>query len=118
MILNVVIDGQRHQVQAPDHLVQAAGGFFDKMDADMDQGWQMSRTWVPHPTRINRCQIVANKLLTAMETEDPNLQQMMAAYLLNRAPDIDYIDIDIEGNMLDTQVVMKPGNGEVVDMPR
>lgn len=118
MILNVVIDDQRHQVQVPDHIVQGATGFFDKMDADMDKGWQMSRTWVPHPTRINRCQIVANKLLTALETEDPQMQQMMAAYLLNRAPDVDYIDIDIAGEMLETQIVMKAGAGEVVDLTR
>lgn len=118
MILNVVIDGQRHQVQVPDHLVAEAGSFFDRMDADMDQGYQMSRTWVPNPTRINRCQIVANKLLTAMETDDPRMQQMMGAYLLNRAPEIDYIDIDIAGEMMETQVVMKAGAGQVVDLNR
>ena len=41
------------------------------MDQDMDAGWQMSRDWVDNPSREQRCQIVADKLLTALGKRKP-----------------------------------------------
>ncbi|MGD8208125.1 MAG: hypothetical protein PVH47_08615, partial [Thiohalocapsa sp.] len=72
---------------------------FDRLDRDMDQGWQMSREWVDHPNRLQRCQIVADKLLTALEKENDRLGMMMAGYILSRLPSVDSVELDIQGEM-------------------
>ena len=43
MELTVVIDEDIFTLNVPDQLLLQAGSFFDKMDADMDQGIQLSR---------------------------------------------------------------------------
>ena len=111
MLLKLIIDGQTHPLQVPDNLITEAAPLFDKMDKDMDQGWQMSRSWVAELSRVNRLQVAANKLLTAMETDNENLKMMMAAYILNRAPNVDYVDVDTQGEMLETEIGFKQEGG-------
>ena len=67
MNINVEFDDKSYALDVPDALVAEAADFFEKMDADMDCGWQMSRWWVPDPDLTQRCQIVADKLGIAME---------------------------------------------------
>ena len=107
MELNVVIDEDIFTLNVPDQLLQQAGSFFDKMDADMDQGIQLSRQWVEKPQLVQRLQLVGNKLLTALETEDHQLGRMMAAYMLSRAPDIDRIYLDTTGEIDNTEIQFK-----------
>jgi len=97
MILNLILDEQIYELNVPDGLVAQAGDFFAKMDRDMDVGWQMGREWVEKPDRLQRCKIVADKLLTAMENEDDNLGRLMAGYIVSRAPEIESIEPDING---------------------
>jgi hypothetical protein len=52
----------------------------------MDQGWQMSREWVDRPNQLQRCQIIADKLLSALEKENERLGMMMAGYICARLP--------------------------------
>lgn len=104
MELKVIIEEELYTLNVPDQLIEEAAGFFDKMDADMDAGIQMSRTWVEQPDKTQRLQAVANKLLTAIETENHNLGRMMAAYILSRAPDVDVIDMDTSGDMTTTEI--------------
>ena len=47
--LAIEIGEQNYQIDVPDDLALEAGDFFDKMDKDMNCGWQMSRWWVPNP---------------------------------------------------------------------
>ena len=107
MELNVVIDEDIFTLIVPDQLLQQAGSFFDKMDADMDQGIQLSRQWVEKPQLVQRLQLVGNKLLTALETEDHQLGRMMAAYIPSRAPDIDRIYLDTTGEIDNTEIRFK-----------
>ncbi len=79
---------------------------FHNMDKDMDKGWQMSRTWVDKPTTVQRCQIAADKMLTAIENDNKKMTLMMAAYIMKRMPGIDAIDIDTGGDMTATQLIM------------
>lgn len=111
MELKVIIDDELYTLNVPDEILSQATEFFDKMDSDMDQGWQMGRDWVRHPDRVQRLQIVGNKLLTALEREDHDLGRMMAAYILSRAPDLDSIDLDTEGEMQNTEVRFKGDGG-------
>jgi hypothetical protein len=66
MILNVVIEEQIYPVDVPAEIVADGEEFFGKLDRDMDKGWQMSRDWVDNPDVEQRCQIVGDKMLTAM----------------------------------------------------
>ncbi|NEX20524.1 hypothetical protein G3480_09410 [Thiorhodococcus mannitoliphagus] len=99
MILNAIIDDQVYQLNVPDSLVAQAGGYFDQLDKDMDAGWQMSREWVDAPDRMQRCQIVADKLLTALETENEKLGLLMAGYILARLPGVESVELDVQGEI-------------------
>ncbi|OOY34747.1 hypothetical protein [Solemya velum gill symbiont] len=107
MELKVIIEDQLYTLNVPEELLQKAAEFFDKMDADMDKGIQMSRQWVQKPGLIERLQLVGNKLLTAIENENENLGRMMAGYILSRAPNIDTIDLDTSGEMQGTEITFK-----------
>ena len=107
MILKVLVNEQTHQVKVPDNMLTDGEEFFRKVDSDMDKGWQMSRQWVDHPNELQRCQIAADKMLTAIETENQGMTMLMAAYILKRMPGITAIDIDTTGDMTQTNVVMR-----------
>jgi hypothetical protein len=105
MILNVVVEEQVYPVNVPDSLIHEAGDFFAKMDVDMDRGWQMSRDWVDNPTLEQRCQIVGDKMLTAMHQDNKKMMLLLSAYILARVPGVTGIRIDTNGEMLETELV-------------
>jgi hypothetical protein len=104
MILNIIVDDQRIPIEVPEYLFTEAISFFDKMDADMDAGWQMSRNWVDCPNDLQRCQIAADKILTAFHNEKQELATMMAAYILQKIPRVASVEIDTTGDMTQTVV--------------
>jgi hypothetical protein len=83
----------------PGSLASEAVEFFVKMDGDMNCGWQMSRWWVPDPDQNQRCQIVADKLLTAMQNNNEELALLMCAYILNNKPATRRIRINTAGEI-------------------
>jgi len=99
MILKAIIDDRTYELNVPDALLSQAREFFDRLDQDMDQGWQMSREWVDKPDRFQRCQIVADKLLTALEAENDRLGMMMAGYILARLPGVESVELDVQGEI-------------------
>lgn len=99
MILDAIIDDQVYSLNIPETLLSDAGGFFDQLDQDMAKGWQMSRDWVANPDPVQRGQIVADKLLTALETENQKLGLLMAAYLLSRMPGLKGVELDTRGEI-------------------
>ncbi len=102
MILKAIIDDQIYSLDVPDTVIAQGEAFFEGLDRDMDKGWQMSRDWVDNPNRIQRCQIVADKLLTALENENRRLGLLTAGYLLKRLPNLDEVEIDIQGEVQNT----------------
>ena len=102
MLLKVIVDDQQLTLNVPDVIVEGAQDFFAQMDRDMDAGWQMGREWVDRLDVEQRCQVVANKLLTALETENDRLGRMMAAYILSRLPHVESIEIDTSGEIQNT----------------
>lgn len=106
MKLNIMIDGQSSDFEVPDELLTEAEDLFKSMDADMDKGWQMSREWVASPDAEQRCQIVADKILTAIEHNNEKLLMMMVAYILRTMPGVRGVNIDITGDMNETEIIM------------
>jgi len=117
MLLNLTIDDQGLALDVPDSLLEEAKSFFTRMDLDMDQGWQMSREWIDKPDRFQRCQIAANKLLTALENENQNLALLMAGYILSRLPRVRAIDIDTAGDMTNTRITLDDGDAKPPEAP-
>ena len=107
MKLNIIVDGRTNAFEVPDDILVEAKEFFDKLDADMNKGWQMSRDWVENPDAEQRCQIAADKLLTAIETENEKLLMLMAAYILHTLPGVKSVNIDVTGDMNETDLIME-----------
>src|ERR1041385_9254163 len=98
MILKVLIEDQSYRLNVPDETLIEAEDYFRRLDQDMDRGWQMSRDWVPKRDTQQRCQIVADRLLTALETERKPTASLTAAYILRRMPGVTTVRIDTKGD--------------------
>ena len=99
MNVTVEFDDKSYTLNVPETLASEAVEFFDKMDNDMNCGWQMSRWWVPDPDQHQRCQIVADKLLTAMQNNNEAFALLMCAYILSRKPATRRILINTDGEI-------------------
>ena len=97
--LTIEYDDKCYSLDVPQSLVHEAQDFFEKMDGDMDAGWQMSRWWVPNPDETQRCQIVADKLFTAMTKQDEPYAILMCAYILRAKPATRRIRINTDGEI-------------------
>lgn len=106
MQLIVHIDEVSQTIEVDENLLKQGEDFFAKMDSDMDQGWQMSRTWVDNPNREERCQIAANKMLDAISAENQTLLMLMAGYIMSRYPQVREVRIDTAGDMKETELVV------------
>ena len=102
MILNVRIEEQSYPIEVPDAMVASADDFFNKLNADMDRGWQMSRSWVDQPNTEQRCQIIADKILGAIEHENKGSLLLYSAYILRHLPQVKTVDISTTGEMQET----------------
>jgi hypothetical protein len=105
MRFKVVIGTQVYAVEVPENLLHDAEEFHAKLDRDMDRGWQMSREFVAQPDRLQRCQIVADKLLTSITQDNQASAMLMAAYIALRMPGAIGVDIDAEGEMQNTELL-------------
>jgi len=97
--LTIEFDDKSYSINVPVTLVDEAQDFFDKMDRDMDAGWQMSRWWVPDPDQTQRCQIVADKLLTAITDQNEAYAELLCAYILKTKPATRRIRINTDGEI-------------------
>ena len=99
MQIDVEIDDKSYPLNVPEALLLEAVEFFDKMDSDMNCGWQMSRWWVPDPDATQRCQIVADKLLSAIENDNHEFGSLLCAYILRKRPTTRRMSLNTEGQI-------------------
>lgn len=93
MILKLIVDDQLYELNVPEDFVAQAESFFARMDRDMDAGWQLGREWVDTLSPLQRAQIAANKLYTALDNENHELGRLMAGYIVSRIPDVDAVEV-------------------------
>ena len=105
MRFKVVIDEQVYAVEVPEDLLRDAAEFHARLDRDMDRGWQMSRQFVARPDRLQRCQIVADKLLTSIMQKNEASAMLMAGYIALRMPGAVGVDVDASGEMQNTELL-------------
>lgn len=104
MILKIVVEDRPIAITVADELLRSAEDFYAKMDRDMGHGWQMSRDWIEHPSLIERCQIAADRLHTALNTQNETLVMLMAGYILSRLPTVRSVTINTDGEMQETVI--------------
>jgi hypothetical protein len=109
MKLTIFVEDKQIPITVSDDIIYGAKEFFTKMNADMDKGWQMSRSWVESPNKVQRCQIAADKILGAIHNENQNLLHMMAGYILHTLPDVVDVHIDGDGEIMETELVLSNG---------
>nr|CAA6816296.1 MAG: Unknown protein [uncultured Thiotrichaceae bacterium] len=105
MQLRVYVNDAVQDIAVPETMLSEASEFFDKMDADMNNGYQMSRTWVANPNQEQRCQIAGDRILTALTNGNQKMGTLMAAYILKRAPQVQAIYFNIEGDMTEHEII-------------
>ena len=105
MHFKVIVGETVYAVEVAEDLLHEAAELHDKLDRDMDRGWQMSREFVACPDRLQRCQIVADKLLTGLMQGNEATAMLMASYIALRMPGAIGVDIDAGGEMQNTEVL-------------
>jgi hypothetical protein len=105
MQFRAVIGEQVYAIEVPEDLLRESAEFHAKLDRDMDRGWQMSREFVARPDRLQRCQIVADKLLTSIMNGNQATAMLMAGYIALRMPGAVGVDIDASGEMQNTELL-------------
>ena len=105
MRFKVIVGDEVFAVEVSADRLQDGEEFFAKMDRDMDQGWQMSRDFVEYPDALQRCQIVADKLLTGIQNGNEATAMLMAAYIVTRMSGAVGVDIDTTGEIQGTELL-------------
>ncbi len=105
MNLEIVVEDHVLSVEVTASVLSDGNEFFDKMDRDMDAGWQMSREWVESPTPIQRAQIAADRLYTALSRDNKTLAMLMAGYIVSRLPNARRIVVNTDGDMQETEII-------------
>lgn len=99
MKIKLYIEDKVEEFEIPDQVIVQGEDFFKKMDADMDKGWQMGHVWVDKPNQLQRCQIVADKMTSAIHNENEKMFMLMGAYILKNKPDTEEIHLDSTGEI-------------------
>lgn len=105
MRIDVIADNKTFVVEVPELVLDQGGDFFQKMDKDMDNGWQMSREWVENPNTTQRCQIAADRLLASLQAGSEEMAALMAGYIVSHLGPIKGIRIDTTGEMTGTEFI-------------
>jgi hypothetical protein len=105
MQFKVVIGEQVYAIEVPEELLRDAAEFHARLDRDMDRGWQMSRQFVERPDPVQRCQIVADRLLTCIMQDNQATAMLMAGYIALRMPGAIGVDVDASGEMQNTRLL-------------
>lgn len=105
MQFKVIVGDQVFAVELADELLAAAAEFHERLDVDMNKGWQMGRDFVAMPNQLQRCQIVAERLLTSIMNRNEATAMLMAAYIALRMPGAIGVEIDGTGEMQNTELL-------------
>jgi len=97
MQLCIIVEDRQKLVQLDPSLVDKARLILDKMDRDMDSGWQFGRRYLDCPGVMERCQIAADRILTALHNDNEATVSLMTAYILTRLPEAETVSIDTAG---------------------
>lgn len=107
--MDVYVGNRMHQIELTPALLEDGKALFAKMDSDMDAGWKMGPQFVESPNRVQRGQIAAARLLVALETDNEAMIHAMAGYIASRLPEVRSLNIDLNGEPLNTEMITDAG---------
>lgn len=111
-IVKILIEDQQSQIEVSQTMINDGKVIFEQMDNNMDQGWTISREFIDNPSHLQRCQIAANRLLTGLHTENESSVVLMAAYILDKLPNVDTVMLNSEGE--DGQTLFYDTSGKLI----
>ncbi len=103
MQLNLIIDDWSMNLEIPDEYQQAMKDSFDKLDRDMDQGRRLGQQFIKQPNQVQRCQIAADRLLSALESNNEGMALLMGGYIVSRMEGVQQVIIDNNGEPQETE---------------
>ncbi|MGB5708006.1 MAG: hypothetical protein WBM41_14395 [Arenicellales bacterium] len=102
LTLFVLVAEEQRLISVDQAMLDDAYPLLEKIDQDMDNGWRLGRRFVHSPSTLERCQVAANRLLTALHTQNQASMTLMAAYILRRLPGVKTVNINSEGEANET----------------
>ena len=108
MIINFYAEGRHHPVEVPEFVLQDGESFFAKMDADMDNGWQLGQHWLDKPDGMERCRIVAERMAEALDAGNQQMLALLGGYILRRMPEVRSVRLAEDGDAAETQFSVYP----------
>jgi hypothetical protein len=103
MQLNLIIDNWSMNLEIPEDYLETMADSFDKMDRDMDKGRRLGQRWIKEPNQQQRCQIAADKLLSALESNNQGMALLMGGYIVSRMEGVKQVIIDNNGEPQETE---------------
>lgn len=104
MILKVLFEEQLYKINIPQDVIEEGEAFFQRMNNDMDKGWQMGREWVDMPDLTQRCQIAADRLVDAINSENEMLASLMAGFIVTQRPGTRAVNVSTAGEPMETEL--------------
>jgi hypothetical protein len=105
MKIDVYFEDEHHVVSVEPEDIAAGYPMFQSMDKDMDYGWRMGPEFIENPDPVQRAQIVANRLMIALESQNQSMIRAMSAYIVAKIPNVSELHIDTTGEPLLTEIV-------------
>ncbi|RLJ15744.1 hypothetical protein DJ030_17885 [bacterium endosymbiont of Escarpia laminata] len=103
MRLNLIIGEYSLDMEIQDGYLETMTDSFGKMDQDMSQGVQLGQQWVENPSQLQRCQVAADKLLSAIENHNETLAMLTGGYIVSHLSSIKQVKINTEGEPAETE---------------
>jgi len=104
MNFNITIDEESYTLEVKEELMQELSDTHKEMDAEYDRGLQLGRYWVESPTLEQRCQLTADKIVSAIHQENIRLFYIMAAYILSKFPDLKQVTVSSDFEISDIDI--------------
>ncbi|MBL3588742.1 MAG: hypothetical protein JMN24_02980 [gamma proteobacterium endosymbiont of Lamellibrachia anaximandri] len=103
MLLKLIIGEYSMDMEIRENYLETMTDSFDKMDREMRLGVQLGQQWVGDPTQLQRCQVAADKLLSAIENHNETLAMLTGGYIASRLSGIKQIKINTDGEPAETE---------------
>ncbi len=81
--------------------------YLSRMDRKMDQGIDLHGEWIATPQSMQRAQFVAQSMAQALQQGAEEKAAAMLTYLAERLPDLRSVRIDLQGDQLTAELVVK-----------
>lgn len=101
MNFNITIDEESYTLEVSDTIMQELQGVIKDMDVGFDKGARIGRYWIDTPSDEQRCQIAADKVVSALHQQNVRMFYQMAAYILTKLPTLKMVTVSSDFEVSD-----------------